>query len=74
MQTFTSITFVTGPQYYQFAVTEETKNSNIILVFLFLLMFFILSVKWKRDQNLEHLHSNEIEMKPLQEEHHHNAD
>lgn len=64
-QMFTSITFVTGPQYYDFPITDEVKNSNIILIFLYLILFLVLSVKWKRDKNIEARAENHIELRPL---------
>lgn len=68
-QTFISITMVTGPEYYDFPVTDEVKNSNIITIFLFLLLLIALSLKWKRDLAAQSRNSLNIELTPLKERH-----
>lgn len=65
---------MTGPQYYEFKITDEIKNSNIILVFLYLVMFLILSIKLRRDEKQHRSDVQNIEMKPLREMDEHQVD
>ena len=67
IQAFTSITLTKNPQYYDFDVTTEVRDSNVIISIIYLVLLVILSIKWRMDKATERRNAQNIEMRPLKE-------
>ena len=37
------------PQYYDFEVTSEVRNSNVISTIIYAAIFIAVSIKWRRE-------------------------
>ena len=49
IQIFVSITMSNRPQYYDFEVTSEVRNSNVISTIIYAAIFIAVSIKWRRE-------------------------